>query len=217
MRSNRSKQKELKFSYMCTFFRDDLTKNILKFKNIMQKLINNRWVTFMIIEGHTKVNVRELVNGYPEEKSYKKFLDTDEAKELGINFIQEGYNSEYVSLIPALFYALWVDYELFIGLSKVISEIDQKNNETLELFNSGKILKEIEIDRKYFENINSLYGDKEICDSLEIDMFRLSNLKIELIINNGDLFKCGFMKAFALSDKWTEKGRKALWDLLDKI
>lgn len=32
MRSNRSKQKELKFSYMCTFFRDDLTKkNNLRF------------------------------------------------------------------------------------------------------------------------------------------------------------------------------------------
>lgn len=185
----------------------------------MRKLINNKWVTFMIIEGHTKVNIRELVNGYPEEKSFNKFLNTDEAKCLGMDFYKndDPNNNDFISITVSLRYALWIDSKLFVELSKAINEIDQKNNETLELFNSGKILKEIETGRKYFENMNSLYSDREICDSLEIDMFRLSDLKIELIINNEDLFKCGFMKAFALSDKWTEKGRKALWDLLNKI
>ena len=43
MRSNRSKQKELKFSYMCTFFRDDLTK---KNKIIKHEKINKWYVGY---------------------------------------------------------------------------------------------------------------------------------------------------------------------------
>lgn len=220
MRSNRSKQKELKFSYMCTFFRDDLTKkNNLKFRNIMRKLINNKWVTFMIIEGHTKVNIRELVNGYPEEKGFDKFLDTDEARVLGMDFYKnDDLSSDFITIVPSLHYALWVDIKLFVELSRVVSEIDQENNKTLNLFNSRSILKEVDEFHKYIETSNNLYNSREIYESFGIDADRF-NIIVNIL--NSRNFDSRYLKCIEdydgfVTTKWTETGKKALWDLARK-